>query len=235
MFLGHFGLALAAKRAAPRASLGTTVFAAQFLDLLWPLLLLAGVERVRIVPGLMEASALDFEHYPVTHSLLMAAVWALLVAGIYYAVRRYRTGALVVGGLVLSHWLLDAPMHRPDLPLWPGSDVLVGGGLWHSLTATLFIEAGLLAAGAFVYTRTTRPLNRRGSWGLWAMIALLVVFFAGALFGPPPPDARTIAFSALALWLFVPWAAWIDRNRALVRTQHDQPAHGELARTGSIG
>jgi membrane-bound metal-dependent hydrolase YbcI (DUF457 family) len=218
MFLGHFGLALAARRAAPRTSLGTNVLAAQFVDLLWPVMLLAGVERVRIVPGLMEASALDFEHYPITHSLLMVVVWALLVGGAYYAVRRYRTGALVVGGLVLSHWLLDAPMHRPDLPLWPGSDLLVGAGLWHSLTATLLIEGGLLAAGAFVYLRTTRATSRHGSWGLTAMLTLLVVFFAGALFGPPPPDARTLAFTALALWLFVPWAAWIDRHRE-VRTQ----------------
>lgn len=213
MFLGHFGLALAAKRVAPHTSLGATVFAAQFVDLLWPVLLLAGLERVEVVPGLMAASALDFVSYPITHSLLMVLGWALLVGVGYWLLRRRLAGAVVLGGLVVSHWLLDVPMHRPDLPLWPGSDVLVGGSLWNSLALTLLIEGGVLAIGVAVYARATRPVDRRGSIGFWAMPALLAVFFAGALFGPPPPDARTIAYSALALWLFVPWAWWVDRHR----------------------
>jgi len=117
MFLGHSGIALAAKRAAPRTSLGALTFAAQWLDELWPILLLAGVEQVRIVPGLLAASPLDFVHYPWSHSLLMAAVWAIVIGAIYRVARRDSRGALVVGALVLSHWLLDLPMHRPDLPL----------------------------------------------------------------------------------------------------------------------
>jgi hypothetical protein len=39
MFIGHFGVALAAKRWAPRTSLGTLFFAAEFLDLIWPVFL----------------------------------------------------------------------------------------------------------------------------------------------------------------------------------------------------
>jgi membrane-bound metal-dependent hydrolase YbcI (DUF457 family) len=234
MFLGHFGMALAAKRIAPRTSLGTTVLAAQLVDLVWPLLLLAGLERVRIVPGLMATSALDFEHYPITHSLLTVLVWSVLAGALYYAARRYRVGALVVGALVLSHWLLDAPMHRPDLPLWPGSDMLVGGGLWNSLFATLFIEGALLLFGVVVYARTTRALDRRGSVGLWAMIGLLVVFFAGALFGPPPPDATTLAVSALGVWLFVPWAYWVDRHRC-VRTDAPTAPDADASAYAGVG
>ncbi|HEY8484727.1 MAG TPA: hypothetical protein VIL13_08965 [Longimicrobiales bacterium] len=216
MFLGHYAVALGAKRAAPRASLGTLILAAQLLDELWPVFLLAGWEHVRIVPGLMPASSLDFVDYPFSHSLLAAAGWALLVALAYYAVRRYAAGAGVVGAAVLSHWFLDAPMHRPDLPLWPGSTTLVGAGLWNSVPATIAIEAGLFTLGLALYLRTTRARDRIGSWGLWAMVTVLVVFFLAGLFGPPPTSERSLALTALGLWLFVPWGYWIDRHRVVV-------------------
>jgi hypothetical protein len=213
MFLGHYGLALAARRAARDTSLGTTIFAAQFLDELWPLLLLGGIEHVRIVPGLMATSALDFVSYPISHSLLMAALWAALIGGAYFLRRRYRRGAWVVGLSVLSHWFLDAPMHRPDLPLSPGSALMVGGGLWNSVIATLVLELGLLSAGLVLYTRATRARDRIGSWGLSAMIGLLVLFFLGGVLGAPPPNERALALATLGLWLFVPWGYWIDRHR----------------------
>ena len=117
MFLGHYGVAFAAKRAAPRTSLGTLAFATQFLDELWPILLLMGLEQVRIVPGLMAANSLDFVSYPISHSLVAAIGWAILIGLVYFVIRRYGRGAWVVAALVASHWLLDAPMHRPDLPL----------------------------------------------------------------------------------------------------------------------
>jgi len=100
--------------------LGALAFAAQFLDELWPILLLLGIEQVRIVPGLMIASPLNFVYYPFSHSLLMAIVWGLLIGTGYFLVSRHRRDAAVVGFLVISHWILDVPMHRPDLPLWPG-------------------------------------------------------------------------------------------------------------------
>src|SRR5690606_3465727 len=201
MFLGHYAAALGAKRAAPTVSLGTLILAAQFLDLLWPILLLLGLEHVRIVPGLMTTSPLDFVHYPITHTLVTAVGWGLLLGLGHYAVRRSRASAVLIGALVVSHWLLDAPMHRPDLPLWPGSDVLVGGGLWNSMSATLAIEFGLLTTGVVLYVRGTRPRDRTGSIALWAGLALLAVVYLASLFGPPPPDERAIGVSGLALWL----------------------------------
>lgn len=213
MLLGHYGLSFAAKRVAPRTSLGTLAFAAQFLDELWPILVLLGVERVRVVPGLMPANPLDFEHYPFSHSMLMAGLWGVLIGGTYFAVRRYGREALVVGALVLSHWFLDVPMHRPDLPLWPGSDVLVGGGLWRSVPLTMLAEVVVFGAGLALYLRDTRPLDRIGSWGLWGMVALLMLIALGSLFGPPPTSAVAVASGALGLWLFVPLAWWVDRHR----------------------
>jgi membrane-bound metal-dependent hydrolase YbcI (DUF457 family) len=216
VFIGHYAIAFAAKRAAPRTSLGVTTFAVQFADELWPILLLLGVERVRIVPGLMAANPLDFAYYPWSHSLLMSIVWAALIGGAYHAVRRDRRGAWVVAGCVVSHWLLDVPMHRPDLPLWPGSSVRVGLGLWRSIRLTLAIEVVLFVAGLAIYLRTTRPRDRVGRWGLWAMIVVLAFIYLSAAAGAPPPSERALALSALGLWLFVPWSWWVDRHRDVV-------------------
>ena len=107
MFIGHFGVALAAKKVAPKTSLGTLILASQFADLLWPFLLLVGIEHVEIVPGITKVSPFDFTDYPFSHSLLMLFFWSLLVGGIYYALRRYQRGAFVIGAAVISHWILD--------------------------------------------------------------------------------------------------------------------------------
>src|SRR5688572_20487270 len=180
MLLGHYGVAFAAKRAAPRTSLGTLTLAAQLLDELWPIFLLLGLEQVRVTPGLMAASPFDFVHYPITHSLVGAIGWSVLLGGLYYAIKRYRRGAVVVGLLVLSHWFLDLPMHRPDLPLWPGSEVKVGLGAWRSIPLTIAIELTVLALGLVSYVRATRAKDTIGGRGLWlGVVTLLGVFFAG--------------------------------------------------------
>ena len=120
MFIGHFGGALAAKKAAPRTSLGTLILAAQFIDLLWPIFLLLGLEHVRIAPGITKVSPFDFYDYPISHSLLMVVVWSVVLGGLYYAFRQYPRGAWIIALAVLSHWVLDFIVHWPDLPLWPG-------------------------------------------------------------------------------------------------------------------
>src|SRR5476649_2770465 len=130
MFLGHYGLALAAKRASPRTSLGTLAFSAQFLDELWPVLLLTGVERVRIAPGFMSASSLEFVWYPWSHSLLMAAVWAACIGAAYRIWVRNPRGAWTVAALVLSHWFRISRCTRPICPSGPArpSSSAVGSG-----------------------------------------------------------------------------------------------------------
>ena len=126
MFLGHFGVGFGSKRFAPKTSLGTLFLAAQFIDLLWPVLLLVGFERVAIVPGITLVTPLDFAHYPWSHSLLAVVIWGLLFGCVYYLVRRYRAGAWVCGAAVISHWVLDLLLHRPDLPILPGGDYRAG-------------------------------------------------------------------------------------------------------------
>src|SRR5258705_1950593 len=120
MFIGHFAVGLAAKRVAPRTSLGTLTLAAVFLDALWPVFLLLGVERAELNPGSNSFLFLNFSYYPISHSLILALVWSALFGFVYLSRTKYAGGALVVGLLVLSHWILDYIVHVPDLPLWPG-------------------------------------------------------------------------------------------------------------------
>ena len=213
MFLGHFGVGFAAKTTQTRVSLGTLFLATQLADLLWPTLLLLGIEKVNIVPGLMAASPFDFIHYPFSHSLLMQVLGGALLGLAYGLVRRNWRGALLVGLLVPSHWLLDLPMHRPDLPLYPGASPLLGLGLWNHPVATLVVEFGLLGAGLWLYVRHTRARNRSGRFGLWGLVALLVLSYLGAAFGPPPASVTALAWSCQVLWLPVLLAYWVDYNR----------------------
>jgi hypothetical protein len=212
MFIGHFALGFAAKKAAPKTSLCMLFLAAQFVDLLWPTMLLLGIERVAIAPGITAVTPLDFESYPVTHSLVGVAFWASALAMVYALTRRYLRGAFVVGLLVLSHWVLDLITHRPDLPIVPGG-LRVGLGLWNSVGWTLVAEFGLLALGVWIYVRSTVAKNKTGRWALWSLVAFLGVMYLANVFGPPPPGVRAIAWAGHAMWLLVLWGWWIDRNR----------------------
>jgi len=213
VFIGHFAVALAAKKAAPRTSLGTLVMAAQFADLLWPIFLLLGVERVAIAPGNTAVTPLDFISYPLSHSLLAEVGWACLFAGVYTLVKHDSRGALCLWFVLMSHWVLDALTHRPDLPLYPGSSTYVGFGLWNSRAGTLLVEGAIFALGVMLYVHATRPRDRVGIHAFWSFIGVLVLIYFGNLFGPPPPGVKAIAIAGLGLWLFVAWAYWLDRHR----------------------
>lgn len=214
MFIGHFGLGFGAKRAAPAASLGTLFAASQFADLLWPTLVLLGLERVEVVPGATRMTPLDFVSYPYSHSLLALCGWGVAFAAIYLALRRARwSTAVTIAVLVVSHWLLDYLTHRPDLPLTPHGAERVGLGLWNSLPGTLAVEFTIFAAGLLLYLRCTTPRDRIGSAGLWALVVFMVGVYLASVFGPPPPSATAVAWSAQAIWLLVAWGYWIDKHR----------------------
>ena len=214
MFIGHFAAAFGAKRAAPGPSLGVLFAAAQLPDLVWPVFLLTGWERVRVTPSSNPFLVLDFTYYPWTHSLMAVVGWGLLAGAGYVALARDRAGGVAVGLLVVSHWVLDFVTHRPDLPLYPGGAARVGLGVWHSVGATIIIETGMFAAGIALYLRATRARDRTGQYALWALVALLLVLYAANVLAPPPQDVRGLAWGALAGWLLPLWAAWVDRHRS---------------------
>jgi membrane-bound metal-dependent hydrolase YbcI (DUF457 family) len=214
MFIGHFALGLAAKKAVPDAPLPVLLTAPELPDLLWPIFLLTGTETVRIVPGSTRFTPLEFVSYPWSHSLLMTAVWGALFGGILWLATRRASIAAVVFGLVVSHWVLDWIVHRPDLPLTPWGRTKLGLGLWNAPPATLAIEGTMFAVGVALYARTTRPRDHVGRYAFWALVAFLIASYLGAAFGPPPPDVRTLAYGSLALWLLPVWAWWIERHRS---------------------
>src|SRR5881397_2036123 len=184
MFIGHYALALAAKRVAPRTSLGTLFAAASLADLLWPAFLLAGWEQVRVTGGTNPFLTLTFDAYPISHSLVTLIGWGIAFALLYGLRTGYARGAQVVALLVVSHWLLDFVTHVPDMPLAPGGPK-VGLGLWHSVAGTVIIEGLMFAAGVAIYAATTRPRDGVGRIGLGVLVLVLAAAYVGSLFSPP--------------------------------------------------
>ena len=213
MFVGHFGIAFAAKKIAPQISLGLTFLSAQFLDLLWPTLLQLNIERVEIVPASGNITPLRFTHYPYSHSLLMVLLWSLLFGVIYYAIKKSRKGAFILFLLVLSHWVLDFIVHIPDLPLYPGDSPMMGLGLWKSLIITTIVEGLIFAVGIIYYLRATHAKNNVGKIGFWILVILLSGIYIANFSGPPPPSINMIAIAGQMQWILVLLAFWVDRNR----------------------
>lgn len=226
MFLGHFALAFAAKPAAPKVNLATLFAAAQLPDLIWPVLVAAGVERVAIAPGITAFTPLDFISYPWSHSLALDVVWGVLFAGVHRARTRRRAEALrntsgyaaatsLLAALVVSHWLLDFVSHRPDMPIVPGGP-RYGLGLWNSVPLTLAVEGALFVAGVWIYARATVP-DREGRWALASLVGVMVLAYVSSALSAPPSVTAIWSASIAGGLLLIAWAAWTDRHRAPVR------------------
>ena len=217
MFIGHFAVGMAGKKFAPRASLPALWMAAVFADILWPIFVAVGAEQVRIAPGATKYTPLEFVSYPWSHSLLMLIFWGALFAAFYRNELDGRRTGLVLGLLVVSHWVLDWITHKPDMPLWPYGP-RVGLGLWNSVAGTMVVEIALFAIGVWVYVTTTRARDRVGSVGFWALILLLFGFYlADSFTAAPPPSVSAIWISALiATAVVLAWARWVDHHRDVI-------------------
>lgn len=213
MFIGHFGVGFATKKVDPRPSLGTLFMASQFIDLLWPVFLLIGLEKVRIEPGNTAFTPLNFIYYPFSHGFLSVLIWSLLFGTIYFLIKKNIKTSVLLGSLVMSHWLLDLLTHRPDLPLISGANGKVGLGLWNSVILTIIIEGSIFLVGVYLYQKATRAENKKGSIGLWSLVIFLIIIYLMNVFGSPPPSSNAIAIVGLFQWLIVIWGYWIDRNR----------------------
>jgi hypothetical protein len=218
MFIGHFGLGFGTKKVAPMVSLGTLFIACQLADLLWPTLVLLGIEQVEIQPGATAMTPLNFVSYPYSHSLVALCVWGAAFGTVYAVVRHSRlVAALSLTLLVVSHWVLDALTHRPDMPLTLTGPARVGLNLWSSVPGTMVVELAMFGIGVALYVRTTTARDRVGSIGLWSLVAFLLVVYVANVFGPPPQSVGVVAWSAEAIWLLVVWAYWVDHHRLPAR------------------
>jgi hypothetical protein len=215
MFIGHFAVALGAKRYAPQTSLAMLVAAAQLADLLWPVFLALSLEHVRFNPDASPFLRLDFLSYPYSHSLLALVIWGLVLGGVYRAFTGNVRALFVIAVLVVSHWVLDVATHNPDMPIYPGS-VKVGLGLWNSVPATLIVETILYVAGVWIYVRTTRARDAIGRWAFAALAVFLIVAYVASL-GSLPPSLQALYLSALAgAAVLLLWCWWADEHRAAV-------------------
>lgn len=210
MLIGHYGASFAAQATERRIPLWVLFVAVQWLDVVWSVLVLLGVEKVRIVPGITATNPLDLYYMPYTHSLVGALAWSGLAAFFYRAWRPgqgWKAGGLV-GAAVFSHWVFDLLVHRPDLPLYDDT-AKIGLGLWNFPLVAFVLEISLLVGGLALYLRGT---SRR--WPKWAVFCLLMaVIQAYVFFGPPPVSDRALALTALAIYaVFAGVAYWLERR-----------------------
>lgn len=209
MFIGHFAVGMLSKRSDELPSLAMMFLAVQLLDLVWPILVLLGIESLSIDPNNTKLTHLSFDFYPYSHSLLAAVVWGLLLGIVYFLVTKNKKGSMILGLLVISHWILDLITHRPDLPLSPFSESKFGFGLWNYPVFEMIIEISIFLLGAWLYFKTS--FFKRKIW-FWALIVFLLVAHIMNLVGPPPPNTTVVAWSANLMWIIILWAWWIEKK-----------------------
>ena len=217
MFIGHYGIAFALKRYAPKTSLGLLFIAAQLADIAFFILVPLGIEHLRIVPGYTQASPFELYDYPITHSLLGSLAWSVAT---YLVVRfiplkstadtAYRKrAALVLSAAVFSHFILDFLVHTPDLLLVPGLDIMIGLGLWNNLVASITLELAILVVGCWIYLRSTPsgsgPIGRYGMYVFMSVLGIVAIITPFMTF----PDVLTVAITTELLYVAFTLVAWL--------------------------
>lgn len=217
MFAGHVGAALAIGRAERRVNVGVFVAAALLLDIVLWIFVLLGFESVAIPADFASTHQAEFT-FPWSHGLAASAAWSALAAIVAWAAcstlgaTRLRTAALIAAA-VFSHWLLDALVHRPELPVAGAASSMLGLGLWSNLPVALAVESAIVAAGLFLYVPGSR-LPRRKSIALVALCGVVLAFTVlGMAVAPPPPSAKAMAASSLiTLILICALACWFGQS-----------------------
>jgi hypothetical protein len=218
VFLGHYGVAFALKRAEPKLSLGTLFVAVQLADLLWGIFILLGWEHARIVPGYTAVTPLEFLDYPISHSLVAALAWGVVGAALYYSwptrdTTRHWQAAAIVGVAVFSHYPLDVLVHLRDLPLAGNDSPKLGLGLWNHPAATMILELVVFGIGLALYVALRSHRHPVRIARLAVLVLVLVGTYLASTYGPPPPNMTTVAASGILFFLAIAAvAAWADRR-----------------------
>lgn len=203
MFAGHVGAALAIGRVERRVNVGVFVLAALLPDLVLWVFVLLGWEAVVIPPDFASTHQPQFV-FPLSHGLLAGAAWSVLAAGATWAcyprlAQRRVWAAVLVAGAVLSHWLLDALVHAPELPLAGDASMKVGLGLWSAMPVALAVEAAIALMGLGLFIAGSALSRARKI----ALSLLLLVILAGTVAGmtiaAAPPSIAAMAWSSLGM------------------------------------
>lgn len=220
MFIGHYSTAFTARKLKPAIPLWHVFIAAQLVDFGWAILVMLGVENVRVIPHFMEASMLDLYYMPYTHSLPGSMIWAIgagALYGLFWKGERKLSAGLIFGAVVFSHWLLDLIVHAPDLLLYPGGP-MVGFALWNSLVWSQLVEGGLLLAGFAIYMVCTKPKTKSGVWAPFALLAFMIALQAyNHIPVEVPPTPFVFSVMGLFAYSLLACLAWLtDRTREAV-------------------
>jgi hypothetical protein len=220
MFTGHYGVSFAAKPAARHVPLWVWFIAVQWMDIVWSILVLVGIEKLRIVPGFTQASPFDLYYMPFTHSLPGSIAISLLLGAIValFAPEKRIVTMLLIAGASFSHWILDFVVHIPDLPLYDNT-AKVGLGLWRHVALSFPLELALLVLGAWFYARQSRFGNASGKHLYWGFVVLLAALQAYGNFGPAPASPRSMAITAFSFYVVVALVAGLVERMALASTQ----------------
>lgn len=217
MFAGHLGAALVASRIEPRVNVGVFATASLLLDILLWLFVLLGWESVEIAADFARTHQPRFT-FAYSHGLVASLVWSTLAGALVLLWARQRKeirwrASLLVAAVVFSHWLLDALVHRAEMPLAGPGSTSVGAGLWDHMAVALVVEAALVAAGVFMLL-SERAASRRRQLALGALCLLVLAFtVAGMTVAPPPPSAAAMAATSLAtIALVCALAGWLGRR-----------------------
>jgi hypothetical protein len=215
MFVGHYGPSFAIKSVRPEIPMWMLFVAVQLVDVAWAMLILLGVEKARIVPGITASNPLDLYYMPFTHSLVAVILWSVAAALFAWPLLGLAipVAAVWIGVAVLSHWVLDLVVHRPDLPLYDDT-MKVGLGLWNYPAFAFSVEAVILFSGMALYLRVTEPINSLGRIGLPAFGVVMLAIQTYVFFGPLPASPATAAITALVLYVaFAGIAQWLAHQR----------------------
>ncbi len=216
MFVGHYAVSFAFKNINQTIPLWTLFLAVQLIDIFWAFFVLTGIEKVRIVPGITATNPLDLYFMPYTHSLVAILLWSIFGFLVYrfgFKPSANSKSALLIALAILSHWILDLIVHRPDLQIYDNT-YKVGFGLWNYPVIAYALEALLLIGGLVLYLRATTPVSKPGKYGPLVFVVLLLLIQAGTNWGVPPSSTTELAVTALASYLgFAAIIYWIERKR----------------------
>jgi hypothetical protein len=211
MFIGHFAPAILVATRKDAPGLPILFLAAQLVDWAFFGLLIFGIEKARMHPGLTKLFHIDLYHMPYTHSLLGGAIWATGFAALVWLFTRNRTGALLAAAVVLSHWFLDVLVHVPDMTL-AGQLPKLGLGLWNHPAIEIPLELGITLGALWLYARVRGP-RMMPVLVLGGTFLLLQLF---QWFGPVEPEITTgsslLAFAAFGIFTLLAW--WVQRSES---------------------
>ncbi|WP_239618066.1 hypothetical protein [Cohnella mopanensis] len=224
MLAGHYSVSYLLKKADSEIKLWQLFLAVQWLDVVWSLFILFGIEKADTQHSL-PASPIHLTYMPYTHGFLSSLLWsgaAYLGYRVFYrgkgSGKGSRKSALVIASAVFSHWVLDLIVHDHDLPLL-GDRYKVGFGVYHSIFWSLFIEFGLLLIGLFIYMRSTEGKGSfLGKYGMGFVFVILLLFNVVSIWGPHPPNEKVVAVFNFCYYVGFTWViSRLERRRALSR------------------